>query len=146
MMTMLHSVWSGGGSAAGRRRSLLALGALLALVASVLIWAAPGSQAQTPPNIPPVAIATLGAATPNDGPDGTADTADDYVVQALVGTRSFDPDNSGGDGINVYSWEVVTDSYKDWLAITGANTNRLRRSSFRTRHPLRAMARPLSSS
>ena len=118
MMTMLHSVWSGGGSAAGRRRSLLALGALLALVASVLIWASPQSNAQTP-NIPPVAIAALGAATPND--NGTSNNpADDYVVQKLDGTRSFDPDGS----IALYSWEVVTDSYKDWLAITQPNTAR----------------------
>ena len=56
MMTMLHSVWSGGGSAAGRRRSLLALGALLALVASVLAWTAP-AQAQN--TSPPIAIAIL---------------------------------------------------------------------------------------
>ncbi|WP_419930177.1 hypothetical protein [Candidatus Poriferisocius sp.] len=90
----------------------------MALVASVLIWTAPGSQAQTPPNLPPVAIATLGDATPNNGPDGTAGTADDYVVQTLVGSRSFDPDNTGGDGINLHQWEVVTDTYKDWLALT----------------------------
>ena len=123
MMTMLHSVWSGGGSAAGRRRSLLALGALLALVASVLIWAAPGSQAQTPPNIPPVAIAVLGDATLVDG--GNADPTDDYYTRALTAGRSFDPDAADGaaaNGIAVFKWEVVTDSYKDWLAITGANT------------------------
>ncbi|MCY3911406.1 MAG: hypothetical protein OXF99_07810 [bacterium] len=95
----------------------------MALVASVLIWAAPGSQAQTPPNIPPVAIGTLGAATPND--NGTAaDPTDDYVVQALTGDRSFDPDAASGaanNGIAQFRWEVVTDTYKDWLAITNPN-------------------------
>ncbi|WP_419930174.1 hypothetical protein [Candidatus Poriferisocius sp.] len=95
----------------------------MALVASVLIWAAPGSQAQTPPNIPPVAIGVLGAATPND--NGTAtDPTDDYVVQALTGDRSFDPDAASGaanNGIAQFRWEVVTDTYKDWLAITNPN-------------------------
>ena len=99
-MTMLHhSVWSGGGSAAGRRRSLLALGALLALMASVLIWAAP-SHAQN--ESPPVAIAALGTATTTDG----------VITQTLNGAGSFDPD--GGDV--TYKWEVVTADYS-WVAL-----------------------------
>ncbi|WP_419849363.1 hypothetical protein [Candidatus Poriferisocius sp.] len=96
----------------------------MALVASVLIWAAPDSQAQNP-NIPPVAIATLGAAVPDATAAATADPSDDFVVQNLVGTRSFDPDaasDATANGIAVFQWEVVTDSYKDWLAITGART------------------------
>ena len=98
MMTMLHSVWSGGGSAAGRRRSLLALGALLAMVASVLIWAAP-AQAQN--QAPPIAIAVEGNLT------GT--------TQTLDGSNSFDPDSDGE--IVAYKWEVVTEAYS-WLALS----------------------------
>ena len=97
MMTMLHSVWSGGGSAAGRRRSLLALGALLALVASVLIAASPThAQGNT---APPIAIAVVGDLS------GT--------TQTLDGSNSFDP-----DGGNVtFKWEVMTAAYS-WLALS----------------------------
>ena len=110
MMTMLHSVWSGGGSAAGRRRSLLALGALLALVASVLVWISP-AQAQN--QAPPIAIATV-------------DADPDIAGQAtLDGSNSFDPDGLAGSGTLRYKWEVVTEAYS-WLALTddeGVETN-----------------------
>ena len=96
MMTMLHSVWSGGGSAAGRRRSLLALGALLALIASMLAWATP-THAQN--QAPPIAIAIEGAL------DGT--------TQTLDGSNSFDPDG----GTVTHKWEVVTGVYS-WLALS----------------------------
>ncbi len=101
MMTMLHSVWSGGGSAAGRRRSLLALGALLALIASVLAWASP-IQAQGS-NQPPVAIAL------------TPSLSDDGNTMTLDGTLSFDPDDGDATGACVgctYKWEVVTATWK----------------------------------
>ena len=106
MMTMLHSVWSGGGSAAGRRRSALALGALLALVASVLIWAAP-TQAQN--QAPPIAIASVNDPTGEPG-EGGATTAE------LDGSNSFDPD--GGE--LTYEWAVVTESYS-WLRLTSGD-------------------------
>ena len=96
MMTMLHSVLSGGGSAAGRRRSLLALGALLALVASVLIWATP-TQAQN--NVAPIAIATTDSAVDQDG-------------KGTLTSSSFDPD---GDELS-YKWEVLTEAYS-WLSL-----------------------------
>ena len=95
---LLHSVWSGGEGAAGRRRSLIALGALLALVGSVLFWA-PESRAQN--ESPPVAIATVGV------PSGDPPTA------TLTGTGSFDP---GDDTALTYMWEVVTESYS-WLTL-----------------------------
>ena len=98
MMTMLHSVWSGGGSAAGRRRSLLALGALLALVASVMVWAAPSHAQNT---APPIAIATVGP------------HASDTALATLSGANSFDPDG----GTVTYKWEVVTEAYS-WVALT----------------------------
>ena len=100
MMTLLHSVWSGGGSAAGRRRSLLALGALLALVASVLIWAAP-SQAQQRNASPPVAVASV-------SPDGD---------KGKLLSSSFDP----GGKIVSWKWEVVTEAYS-WLGIEDYTT------------------------
>ena len=112
MMTMLHSVWSGGGSAAGRRRSLLALGALLALIASVLIWATP-TQAQ---NLnAPVAFATVDVI----GDDGTANAGRGI----LDASDSFDPGDQDveGKGIDVFEWEVVTDSYS-WLSLDSHNT------------------------
>ena len=101
MMTMLHSVWSGGGSAAGRRKSALALGALLALLASVLIWTAP-AQAQN--QSPPVAIATYSVST---------DANTGVQTATLRGGASFDP----GGSITVYKWEVVTETYS-WLTLT----------------------------
>ena len=113
MMTMLHSVWSGGGSAAGRRRSLLALGALLALVASVLAWVTP-TQAQNA--TPPIAIGSVSITTP-----ATATTA---ATATLSGQNSFDPDDNGENadltnrGIIGWKWEVVTDAYS-WINLTG---------------------------
>lgn len=102
MMTMLHSVWSGGGSAAGRRSSLVALGALLALFASVLFWAAP-SDAQRNES-PPVALASVSVTT--------AATTTAPAVATLT-SASFDPD--GGD-IASQKWEVVTETYS-WIAL-----------------------------
>ena len=114
MMTMLHSVWSGGGSAAGRRRSLLALGALLALIASALIWVAP-TQAQ---NLnPPVAIASVSVIAD----DGSANAN----RGSLDASGSFDPGDQdaadGNKGINAFQWEVVTDSYT-WLSLDSYDT------------------------
>ena len=113
MMTLLHSVWSGGGSAAGRRKSLLALGALLALMASVLIWASP-SHAQN--ESPPVAIASVDVTTPANPPTtwGTA---------TLSATGSFDPDaggTGGTNGITVYKWEIMTEAYS-WLGLSSTS-------------------------
>jgi hypothetical protein len=108
MMTMLHSVWSGGGSAAGRRRSLLALGALLALVASVLFWASP-SDAQN--ESPPVAIASV---------EVTASATPTQAAVATLKSNSFDPDDGDSGCENcTYKWEVVTESYS-WLTISDA--------------------------
>ena len=113
MMTMLHSVWSGGGSAAGRRRSLLALGALLALVASVLAWVTP-TQAQNA--TPPIAIGSVSVTT--------AATPTTAAVATLSGQNSFDPDDNGENadlanrGIIGWKWEVVTDAYS-WINLTG---------------------------
>ena len=108
MMMLLHSVWSGGEGAAGRRRSLIALGALLALVGSVLFWA-PESRAQN--ESPPVAIATVSVTTqanPTADPPTPAQAT-------LVGSLSFDGDDTTG-GISAYSWEVVTETYS-WLQL-----------------------------
>ena len=105
MMTMLHSVLSGGGSAAGRRRSLLAIGALLALLASLLIWAAPGSRAQAQGgNLAPIAFAT----TTNAVTDGSG----------TLENNSFDPD--GGD--LTVKWEVLTEAYS-WVDINTVNAD-----------------------
>ncbi|WP_420639602.1 hypothetical protein [Candidatus Poriferisocius sp.] len=103
-MTMLHSVWSGGGSAAGRRKSALALGALLALVASVLIWTAP-AQAQV--DASPVAIA-LADVDERDATKGKLD-----------GGNSFDPDDTN---VLKYKWEVVTEAYS-WLGLDVDGSN-----------------------
>ncbi len=107
MMTMLHSVWSGGGSAAGRRRSLLALGALLALVASVLFWAAPlDAQRNESPPVALASVAVTTAATPT-----TAATA-------TLTSSSFDPDDGNADCTGcTLRWEVVTEAYS-WIALS----------------------------
>lgn len=107
MMTMLHSVWSGGGSAAGRRRSLLALGALLALVASVLAWTAP-AQAQRNES-PPVALASVAVTT--------AATSTAPAVATLTST-SFDPDDGNSACTDcTLRWEVVTEAYS-WISLS----------------------------
>ena len=113
MMTMLHSVWSGGGSAAGRRRSLLALGALLALIASVLIWATP-TQAQN--LTPPVAQATI--VTEDESGNPLTDTNTGAPIARLDGSGSVDPDGLEGEGTLTYEWELLTDAYS-WIRITG---------------------------
>ncbi len=82
---------------------MLALGALLALIASVLVWAAP-IQAQGS-NQPPTAIAL----TPSLSADGNTMTLD--------GTLSFDPDDGdtsvAGSCVGcTYKWEVVTSTWK----------------------------------
>ena len=85
----------------------MSLLALLALVASVLIWAAP-TQAQgsnTPPTVIIIPVEV-----------GTADP----VTLTLNGSLSFDPDD-GNTGENcagcAYKWEILTSSYR-WVAIT----------------------------
>ncbi len=102
MMTLLHSVWSGGGGAAGRRRSLLALGALLALLAGVLVWV-PVSLAQN--ESPPVALASVEVTT------AASPTA---AAVATLTSGSFDPD---GGAIASQKWEVVTEGYS-WLSLS----------------------------
>ncbi len=87
--------------------------ALLALVASVLIWAAPSSQAQN--NQAPNAVAVLDVAGSKD--PGTADVG-------LNGTGSFDVDSSANCGDCTFKWEVETGPY-DWITIendTNADT------------------------
>ena len=124
MMTMLHSVLSGGVGVAGRRRSLTLL-AVLALVASVLIWAAPRSEAQT--NQPPVAIGEI-TVPDSVNPDRDDDTDPDVVTSVapdgtttvtLDGSKSFDADT---DDTFTHEWEVTTDSYA-FLALTEVDTN-----------------------
>ena len=106
MMTMLHSVWFGGRSAAGRGRSLLALGALLALMASVLVWTAP-AQAQRNES-PPVALASV-AVSPPVTPTAPA-------VATLTST-SFDPDDTNAECMGcTLRWEVVTEAYS-WVSL-----------------------------
>ena len=123
MMTMLHSVLSGGVGAAGRRRSLTLL-AVLALIASVLIWAAPRSEAQT--NQPPVAIGEI-TVPDSVNPDRDDNTDPDVVTSVapdgettvtLDGNKSFDAD----DDTFTHEWEVTTDSYA-FLALTEVDTN-----------------------
>jgi len=79
---------------------LLALGALLALIASVLVWASP-THAQAS-NQPPVAIAL----TPSVSTDGNTMT--------LNGSLSFDPDDGDPAACAgcTYKWEVVTSTWK----------------------------------
>jgi len=96
-MMMLDSVWSGGGSAAGRK--VVVVLALLALVASVLVWAAPGSQAQG-----------------NQSPD--ADAGQDETVAPgarveLDGSGSSDIDGVGAGecGGCEYEWAFETGPY-----------------------------------
>lgn len=105
-MMMLHSVWSGGGSAAGRK--VLVVLALLALAASVLVWSAPGSQAQA--NRPPSADA---------GMDQTAAPGDGVT---LDGSDSIDIDGTGsGECAGCeYEWEIGTGPY-DYLPIGEAS-------------------------
>ena len=105
MMTMLHSVWSGGGSAAGRRRSLLALGTLLAMVASVLFWAAPLDAQRN--ESPPVALASVAVTTAATAP-----------AVATLTSASFDPDDGNSDCTGcTLRWEVVTEAYS-WVSLS----------------------------
>ena len=130
MMTMLHSVLSGGESAAGRRRSLLTLLAVLALIASVLIWAAPRSEAQS--NQPPVAIGEItvpdngdiadGGRDDNDDPDVVTSVAPDgETAVTLNGSKSFDAD-TGETATLTHKWEVTSENYA-FLGLTPANAD-----------------------
>ena len=76
--------------------------ALLALVASLLVWAAPSSQAQA--NLSPIADAGTDA---HVLPEATVN---------LNGSGSFDPDDATCTNCS-YKWEVQTGPY-DWIAIT----------------------------
>ena len=103
---------AGGGSATGRRSSLLALGALLALIASVLFWASP-SDAQRNES-PPVALASVRVTMPA-APTATPPTP----AVATLTSNSFDPDTGGTEGTNgilSQKWEVVTEAYS-WLSL-----------------------------
>ena len=91
--------------------------ALVALVASVLVWAAPSSQAQG--NQAPFADA---------GPDQTVNpsTPGTAVTASLDGTGSIDVDDDGTDpfagcGGCELEWEVETGPY-DWIEITTPDT------------------------
>ena len=86
----------------------MALLALLALVASVMIWAAPGSEAQS--NQAPFADA---------GPDQTVNPG---VTVTLNGTASVDVDGTGGTcGGCTYKWVVEAGPY-DWVDIASDTT------------------------
>ena len=115
MMTMLHSVWSGGESAAGRLRSSLALGALVALVASVLIWVAPGAQAvdQGANGSDPIAVPVV----TKSGYDSTA-TPPTWTI-TLNAEQSFDPEDAAvtGGGITAIAWKALKPY--DWLTLSG---------------------------
>ena len=104
-MMMLHSVWSGGGFAAARRKVMVAL-ALLALVAGLLVWASPGSQAQA--NQAPFADA------------GVDQTLNPGAAVVLTGVGSVDVDDDGDAATACtgceYEWEVETGPY-DWIQI-----------------------------
>ena len=82
--------------------------ALLALVASVLVWAAPSSQAQAA-NEPPIADA---------GQDLLVDPGQTGV--ALNGSGSFDVDDGDTTDGNcnncIYKWTIQTGPY-DWISI-----------------------------
>ena len=112
---------SGGGSAAARRKVMTLL-ALVALVASVLVWAAPSSQAQA--NAAPYAVASVktdgdgadkalrhqgGYLVNPTGPIGTAEESSEVTV-TLLGEGSGDVD---GD-VELYKWEILTGPY-DWI-------------------------------
>ena len=83
---------------------MLALGALLALVASVLVWISP-AQAQN--ESPPVAIATVAVTTA---------ATDTTAATATLTSASFDPD--GGDLVS-QRWEVVTEAYS-WISLSAS--------------------------
>lgn len=94
--------------------------ALLALLASVLVWASPSSQAQS--NAAPDAIGSASGtgvvphldgylANPT-GPIGTADTSTDVTV-TLNGSLSNDIDGT----VELYRWEILTGPY-DWITVT----------------------------
>jgi len=107
-MMMLDSVWSGGGSAAGRK--VVVVLALLALVASVLVWAAPGSQAQG-----------------NQSPD--ADAGPDQTVAPGAGVTlagsGFDADDGVSDencGGCTYEWKIETGPYDHLIIGENAST------------------------
>ena len=105
---------AGGGSATGRRSSLLALGALLALIASVLFWASP-SDAQRNES-PPVALASVRVTTPADSTAGTPATA-------TLTSTSFDPDDGNATCTGcTLKWEVVTEAYS-WIALSSTTTS-----------------------
>ena len=107
--------------------------ALLALVASVLVWASPGSQAQT--NQTPLAVASVSTAgTGGDavvahldgflanpsGPIGTATTSSTVTI-TLDGSGSADNDGT----VSLYNWEILTGPY-DWISpteVTGTASN-----------------------
>ncbi|MCY3889381.1 MAG: hypothetical protein OXG50_05735 [bacterium] len=85
--------------------------ALLALVASVMVWASPSSQAQS--NEVPIADA------------GDDDTLNPGAAVDLDGTGSIDVDGTGGAGAGIddarcngceFKWEIETGPY-DWVEI-----------------------------
>ena len=94
--------------------------ALVALVASVLVWASPDSQAQS--NKAPLAVASVlagegankavehldGYLVNPTGPIGAATTSSDVVV-TLLATGSQDQD--AGGSIELYQWEILTGPY-----------------------------------
>ncbi len=99
--------------------------ALLALVASVLVWASPGSQAQT--NQTPLAVASVATAGTGgnavvahldgflanpSGPIGTAATSSTVTI-TLDGSGSADNDGT----VSLYNWEILTGPY-DWISPT----------------------------
>lgn len=82
---------------------------LVAVLSLVAVLAIPASAQQA--NLPPGAVAVLGAYTPA--------TTTEPAIQALDGSSSFDPDSPPCVGCE-YEWEVVTSHYA-WLPITNSD-------------------------
>ena len=123
-------MWSGGGSAAGRLRSSIALGALVALVASVMIWVAPRAQAQAQdpnPNAPIAVPQVTKCATTNlsDACNnlyaGTGTLAGWGIT--LNAAQSFDPADENPDDtahlgdISAIAWKALKPY--DWVTLSG---------------------------
>lgn len=100
---MLHSVWSDAESIHVRRKVMTML-AVLALLASVLIWATPQVQAQ------------FGNESP-DADAGEDDFANPDEEVELEGTGNDLEDDGNGDVTLKFDWEILTGPY-DWVTIT----------------------------
>ncbi|MCY4272545.1 MAG: hypothetical protein OXF00_07875, partial [bacterium] len=98
----------------------------MALLAGALVWAAPGSEAQT--NQAPVASAAVddgdNAGTPPTYNPSRADGGDANVTVNLDGEGSFDVDDGDNSELCAdckYKWEIETGPY-DWIAISNSTS------------------------